>query len=453
LKILLVEPAKSPLTIAGEDYSLYEPLALEYLGAAVGGDHDVRILDLRLDPDLQGVLEGFRPGIVGITAYTVHVKTVRSLFEKIKRWNPETLTVVGGHHATVAPDDFLSPSIDVIVMGEGVWPFREVVARHERGDGLEGIPGTAIRAADGLKRTDPDPLDLDALPLPDRNLTKQYRHRYYCDWMKPLASMRTSKGCPHRCKFCALWRIARRRYLKRTPEAIVEELGGIDGEYVFFADDESLVDAGRMKDLARLIGEAGIRKRYFLYGRSDTIARNPDLIEAWRGVGLERVFVGLEFARDEDLGFIRKGSTADDNDRAVRLLQDLGIEIYASLLVRPEFTRRDFAGLSAYCRRLALNYAAFAVLTPLPGTEFYEEVKERLITRDYDFFDFVHTVLPTTLPMKDFYAEYCNLYRDAVSPWKKLSFLGRHRWRDLPSFIARSQRLLNRMRTAYRDYE
>jgi hypothetical protein len=61
-------------------------------------------------------------------------------------------------------------------------------------------------------------------------------------------------------------------------EKIVQELAGIAEDFVFFADDESLIDAARMKTLADLIGSAGIRKRYFLYGRSDTIARSADLL-------------------------------------------------------------------------------------------------------------------------------------------------------------------------------
>jgi len=62
----------------------------------------------------------------------------------------------------------------------------------------------------------------------------------------------------------------------------------------------------------------------------------------WREIGLERVFVGLEFFRDEDLQYIRKGSTAGDNENAVKVLQDLNIDIYASFIVRPDSTRRIF---------------------------------------------------------------------------------------------------------------
>jgi radical SAM superfamily enzyme YgiQ (UPF0313 family) len=462
MKILLVEPAKAPLTIGGEDVFLYEPLALEYMAAGVCNDHDVSILDLRLEKDLQEVLARSSPDVVGITSYTVHVNTVRRLFEQIKKWNPQVLTVVGGHHATVAPEDFSSPNIDLIVMGEGVFAFQEIVARFERGEGFDGvpgegfdgIPGVAFCRNGGLVKTEPMPVsDLDVFPFPDRHFTAQYRSQYFSEWMKPLASLRTSKGCPYRCKFCALWKLARGRYLKRQPEKVVEELAGLDEEFVFFADDESLVDASRMKTLAAMIREAGIQKRYFLYGRSDTIARNPDLLELWRGVGLERVFVGLEFFRDEDLEDIHKGSTLHDNEQAVNVLQGLGIDIYASFIVRPEFTRADFAAFRQYCRGLELDFATFAMLTPLPGTDFYQEVRDRLITHNYDYFDFVHTLLPTALPLKDFYEEYYQLYQTAIPFTKRLAMLRKMPLRDIPSLVASSYRTFHQLRKAYQDYE
>jgi radical SAM superfamily enzyme YgiQ (UPF0313 family) len=208
-----------------------------------------------------------------------------------------------------------------------------------------------------------------------------------------------------------------------------------------------------MKDLARLIRDAGIRKRYFLYGRSDTICRNPELLEMWRGIGLERVFVGLEFLKDEDLAYIRKGSTASDNDKAINILQDLDIDIYASFIVRQEFKKEDFLALRQYCRKMKLDFASFAVLTPLPGTDFYEEAKNQLITDNYDYFDFIHTLLPTALPLNEFYEEYYNLYKKAV-PFSKqfLLILKKMPMQEIPSLIKKSNRVLNQLKNAYRDY-
>jgi radical SAM superfamily enzyme YgiQ (UPF0313 family) len=270
--------------------------------------------------------------------------------------------------------------------------------------------------------------------------------------MKPLASIRTSKGCPYRCNFCALWKLTGGRYLRRAPEKIVEELAGIEEECVFFADDESLVDAPRMSTLARLIREARIRKRYFLYGRADTIARNRELLAEWKDIGLERVFVGFESFRDDDLARIGKGSTTSDNAAAAGILRDLGIDVYASFIVRPEFGRADFEALGRYCRTLDLAYAGFAVLTPLPGTDYYEEVEDTLLTRDHAFFDFIHTVLPTTLPLEDFYREYLRLLTGAVSPLNALRFLRKFPLRDLPAALDRLRRISRRIGTAHRDY-
>ncbi|UCD23742.1 MAG: cobalamin-dependent protein [Gemmatimonadota bacterium] len=454
MKVLLVQPTTPSTAIAGDDWFVFEPLALEYLAAGITQEADVRILDLRLDGDLKSALEGFAPNVVGITAYTVHVNTVTRLFEVVKQWNPAALTVVGGHHATVAPDDFKSPHIDLIVVGEGVHPLREILRRAASGSRFDDIPGVAMPDSDCFTPLDDaTAADLDGLPEPARSLTTTYRSRYFCDWLKPLASIRTSKGCPYRCKFCSLWKLTCGKYLKRTPQMVVNELGSIEEESVFFADDESLIDAQRMKALASLISEAGIQKQYFLYGRSDTIARNPDLLEAWRKIGLVRVFVGMEFFRNEDLDYVGKKSTVNDNDSAVKILHDLGIDIYASFVLRPEFEKRDFRELRRYCRSLRLDYPSFAVLTPLPGTDLYDEVKEELITHNYDYFDFIHTLLPTRSTMKSFYKSYAWLINTVLPPRQKISFLRKFPVREIGPILGRSIRIQRRIKNAWKDYD
>jgi len=454
MRVLLVQPAKSPLSIGGDDVQLFEPLALGYLAAGVAPDHDVRILDLRIDKDLRAAVEEFSPDVVGITAYTVHVNTVRRLFDTIRRWDPGILTVVGGHHATVAPEDFFSPSIDVVVIGEGVESLREIVERREKGRSLRGIPGTAVPDGDGLVKAEPRPFsDLDSLPFPDRIATAKYREKYFSEWLRPLASIRTSKGCPFRCNFCALWKLTGGRYLRRDPARIVEELSGIEEENIFFADDESLVGANRMLRLAELIRDSGLEKKYFLYGRSDTIAKHPDVIQAWKEVGLDRIFVGLEFFRNEDLEYINKRSSIEDNAKAVRVLQDLDIDIYASFIVRPEFSKEDFAAMRRYVRELDLDFASFSVLTPLPGTDFYRSVEHELLTRNYDLYDFLHTLLPTELPLEEFCRESLGLYKKAVSFGKRMGIMRKFPLRRYPWLISMTLRFYKRLERAAGDYE
>jgi radical SAM superfamily enzyme YgiQ (UPF0313 family) len=453
MKILFVQPAKPEKALGGEDFHTYEPLALEYLAAGVAGDHDVRIFDMRLDPDLDSVLGDYEPNVVGITSYTVHVNTVKRLFQQIKTFNAEIVSVVGGHHATVMPEDFYTPYIDVIVTGEGVFSFREVILRLEKKMDLSGIPG-AVRMENGpiVIHQGDRYADLDALPFPRRDLTAHYRNSYFSEWMRPLASIRTSKGCLFRCRFCALWKLTGGRYITRKPECIIKELSTIEEKFVFFADDESFLDTSRMGMLADLIQRAGIKKRYFLYGRSDTVAKHSDLIENWKKAGLERVFVGLEFMRDADLKSIRKGSTAENNKTAVKVLKSLGIDIYPTFIVRPEFDRSDFADLRKYCLDLDLNFIGFPVLTPLPGTDLYNDVRDKLITSNYDYFDFFHALLPTTLPMKDFYRELVTLYKRSRSLKNQISLMRRYPIRELPSLFRSYGDFLKRLGTLEQDY-
>jgi len=453
MKILLIQPAKPEKALGGEDFSIFEPLALEYLAAGVAADHDIRILDMRLDPDLDSHLHDFRPDVVGITSYTVHVNTVNGLFQQIKIFNPEICTVVGGHHATVMPEDFYTPFIDLIIGGEGVFPFREVMARLEKNLPLSEIQGVICleNGAVFLHQGDQD-LDLDVFPLPRRDFTTAYRQSYFSEWMRPLASIRTSKGCHFRCQFCALWKLTGGRYLTRKPENIIRELGTIQEDYVFFADDESLLDTRRMGTLADLIQESGIRKRFFLYGRSDTIAHHPDLLEKWKKVGLERVFVGLEFMRDADLKTVRKGSTVENNERAVQILKGLDIDIWPMFMIRPEFDRKDFTDLRKYCLGLNLDFIGFSVLTPLPGTDLYNDVKDKLINSSYDYFDFFHTLLPTKLPLNDFYRELASLFRRSRSLKNQIRLMRKYRLRELPSLFRAYGELMKRLKTLAQDH-
>jgi len=399
MNVLLIQPPScDPIT---DRVFLFEPLALEYLGAGLKLDgHEVRLLDARIEPDIDGVFDSFRPDVVGITGYTSHVNIIKNIARSVKGRSPDTMVVVGGHHATVRPADFNEPCIDVVVIGEGVFTLREIVRAVETGGSLAPIRGVALPSPGGMTFSEPRPYtDLNELPFPDRTLTAPYRTNYFSEWFKPLASVRTSLGCTARCTFCSLWSITGGKYLRRSPESVVEELRGVAELNVFFCDDESMCDVKRMDRLADLIREAGIRKSYFLYGRVDTIVDHPELFAKWAKIGLAQVFVGMEECSDERLAAMKKGVTIAQQEQAVKILDDLGVMMYASYMVDPAYTREDFRNLLAHVRRLKHKYATFTVMTPLPGTELYAAREGELLSRKPELYDMIHALLPTTLPL------------------------------------------------------
>ena len=180
--------------------------------------------------------------------------------------------------------------------------------------------------------------------------------------------------------------------------------------------------------------------------------KHPSLIESWKEVGLKRVFVGLEFFRDDDLKQIRKGSTIKNNIEAVRILKYLDIDIFPNFMVKPDFTKSDFKELRKFCLNLDLDFIGFSVMTPFPGTDFFDEVKNNLIIDNYDYHDFFHTHLPTKLPLKEFYKEYVSLYNNAISISKQIAFLKKYPIAEIPSLFKMYFRFTKQLKNIDKDY-
>jgi hypothetical protein len=75
-----------------------------------------------------------------------------------------------------------------------------------------------------------------------------------------------------------------------------------------------------------------------------------------------------------------------------------------------------------------------------------------MITHDYDYFDFIHTLLPTKLPLKDFYAEYYRLVAHGAAFGKQMAFMRKFAAREILPTIAKGFRFYDRLKKAYRDY-
>lgn len=452
MNVLLIQPpSNDPLM---DQIYLFEPLALEYLGAGLRQEgHTVRLLDCRIDPDYDQQLREFRPDVVGLTGFTCHLNILLTIARNVREHASDALVVVGGHHATVASEDFNSPDIDVVVIGEGVVTLCELLRAIDHGLGLSTVPGLAIPSPEGMLTTAPRPYtDLNLLPMPDRSLTTAYRSRYFSEWFKPLASVRTSLGCTARCTFCALWKITGGKYLRRDPEQVVAELLTIDERNVFFCDDESMCDTKRMDRLADLIAAAGIRKNYFLYGRVDTIVNHPELFAKWARIGLAQVFVGLEDFSDRRLAAMNKGTTTAQQAEAVRILRKLGVMMYASYMVDPDYSLEDFAALKDHVRAMKHTYATFTVMTPLPGTELYMQNKDRMLSHTPEMFDMLHSLLPTRLPAEQFYAEMNRLYTSAVPLYRSLPTLLRFGLHGMWLRIRLFGKFLGKMQRAHLDF-
>lgn len=433
---------------------MHEPLALEYLGAGLRADkHEVMIFDARLECDYEAALRSYKPLIVGLTGFTNQLSIVKEMATRIKVIDPSIFIVVGGHHATVKPEDFNVKDIDLVVCGEGVAALSEILQCLESNKPFDSILGLGIPGSETyLTPPRPHP-NLDDLPLPDRTLTIKYRKNYFEEWMKPIASIRTSLGCINRCTYCALWALTGGKYLVRNPESIIEELQSIDETNVFFCDDESMCDWQRMDNLADLIKESGIKKKYYLYARVDTIVKHPNLFAKWKDIGLAEVFIGFESFNNKQLNDLKKNITVEQQYKAAKILNDLKISIAGSFMVDPSYTRADFDGLISHIRSLKVDVVICSILTPLPGTQLYENKKAELITDKPESYDFLHTVLPTKLPLKEFYSEFSRLLIKATPLLTSLKFIGKYEKGNRLRTLLNSLGIIKIIRNGYRSHD
>ena len=425
LRILLVQPESYEGGIGFRLAAMPEPLALEMLAAAAP-DHECRILDMRLDDGLNGVLEEFTPDVVCVTALTPEVYDAWDVIRKVKAFSPDAFTVVGGHHATLMPEDFLLPQTDAVALGEGELVLPALLAALAAGRrDLADVPNLIWRQGDTFVRNERhiSALDMDALPLPRRDLVARYRPEYFFLFDKPDSSVATGRGCPYRCNFCSVWKFYEGKTRQMSAARVVEEVRDVDTDHITFVDDNFLMNYRRENDIADRLRAEGIQKRYSMECRTDSIARHPELVAKWTDIGLYAVLLGLEGASDRTLEHVNKKNTARTNDEAVRILKDLGIIIWGAFLVEPDWTEDDFKILRDYVHEKEITHTQFTVLTPLPGTELYDTQRDKLLTHDYRCYDTLHAVVPTRLPREEFYRHFANLYRqtDQAPYWDLVS--------------------------------
>jgi radical SAM superfamily enzyme YgiQ (UPF0313 family) len=277
------------------------------------------------------------------------------------------------------------------------------------------VPGVWARGEQGFTfGGEPADFNVDEILPPDRSLVPHDRPRYFIDWMKPIALLRTTVGCPYRCSFCSLWRIMDGRYYRRDVDRVVEELGSLSEPYVFLVDDEPFVNPQRMHAMAHSIAAAGIAKEYFAYCRVDSFLRDRKLMEEWRAIGLRRLFFGIETIFDDELADYNKRQEKKQIVEATRIARELGILLFCSFIIKPEYPRDRFTQIVDFVRETGIDYPSFTILTPIPGTPAcatFEHILERQPNGrpNWEYFDLQHAVTRTLLPREEFMHAYREL--------------------------------------------
>jgi hopanoid C-3 methylase len=185
--------------------------------------------------------------------------------------------------------------------------------------------------------------------------------------------------------------------------------------------------------------------------RVDLVARHPNLLEAWRPIASEfDIFFGLEAATDDGLKGLTKDATVDETARGVDVARRTGYGVTGNFVIDPAWEAQDFERLWAFVERYALFQAGFTILTPLPGTEYFEKMRPMVRARHWSHFDMHHLLWEPTLGADRFFELYCETWRRSVlnlrgrkSIWKWLSEVDPRNMFFLLSALRRTQRMMD----------
>jgi methyltransferase len=398
-----VWPSNDRATLSN-DLSCCEPLPLEYIAGALRGRFEVKIHDLRLDGSLEELDRIYRPDVIGLAIpYTSIIKASLQTALAIKNIWPDVPLIVGGHHPTVSDMWLDRFPADYIIKGEGGDAFLNLVTELEKEMGSYKRPSVPkIIKAEPMN-------DLNAIARPDRTLLRHNSSKYFHSIYRPVSLMRFSAGCPYHCSFCVLWKLTDRQYFTKTIPSILAELSEIEVDNIYITDDEAFIQSKRMHELADVLQQTGVKKKYHMYLRSDTALKDRKVIEKWAEIGLDSVLVGAESFKQEDLIEYDKKTTISQTAEAVQFFHSLGIKVRANFIIKPEYDNTDFALLSETVRRLNIDMPSYAVMTPLPGTDLHDQTLTTIQWDNPDLYDCYHTLFSTKLPLEKFYEVFADL--------------------------------------------
>lgn len=354
--------------------------------------HDVMFLK---DPGaIQPVLELFNPDMVVVYDDGFNYLTKMCLtnmreaaFEMIglaKKWG--CTVAVSSSDSTDHFDKYLDSGADYVMLGEAEETLLELANGIRDNDlNLIAIQGLVYRQEGKVIRTQARSVrhDLDYLPLPAWDLADMDAYRRA--WLKSSGyfsiNMSTTRGCPFKCNWCAK-PIYGNRYNARTPEHVFSELKMLYDTYhfdhIWFCDDIFGLKPGWVKRFAALLKESGIKIRFKIQSRADLLL-NDAQVTPLAEAGCETVWMGAESGSQKILDAMDKGITVKQIEEAVRQLSNKGIR--TALFLQFGYlqeTKEDIQMTLDMLKKVMPDEIGISVSYPLPGTKFYEKVKEEL---------------------------------------------------------------------------
>ncbi|PKL52019.1 MAG: B12-binding domain-containing radical SAM protein [Nitrospira bacterium HGW-Nitrospira-1] len=423
MRCALVIPSWVPEDIfssktAGSQINYWQPLGTLYVAAVLQkAGHEVRFFNgaFMSHKQILAEIKQFDPGFIGIYSTTFGWKKAKKTAVDFREmFQRHVFICAGGPYPIAMQEKCLEGGgkpFDAIVCGEGEFTCLEILERLESGESLEGVKGVIYRDGERIIKNPERPLiaDLDSLPFPARELlgdSNKYTPPPATYKRKPVAVLMTSRGCNRRCIYCFQIDKERKSGIRyRSVENVLTEIEHcIEQGYreIKFIDDTLAADYDRAMKFAK---ELKARKLDFTWFASACVNQvDKPLLQAFKDAGCWAILFGAESGVQKNLNTIRKGTTLEQIQKAVKAAQEVGLKVNTPFLFGiPGETFEEGLQTIDFAIELNPDMANFHAITPFPGTYLYDNL-EKYGTMSDELTDFTYqgaAFIPYTMTKED----------------------------------------------------
>lgn len=322
----------------GDGYSF--PLGIPYISASMKSvGFNVITLNLNhCEGDIFDIIKkeiyDNKVNVVATGGQSFQYMPIRNVIEATKKVDSRIITIVGGGIITSDPESAMEALeyVDYGVIGEGEITIRELCNALENDGHFAEINGLIYKGENGYKLTAPrqEIKDIDSLPWPDYEGFELEQYLLSSPGESGLNRKNTvfmiaSRSCPYSCTFC--FHTIGKKYRQRSLDKFFEELDYLISrykiDYICIADELFSVNHRRVKEFCERINHYGIH--WWAQFRCDHITKHPELLPILKDAGCDIMSFGLESADNRILKSMRKNTTIETAEEALKLVYDTGI--------------------------------------------------------------------------------------------------------------------------------
>ncbi len=322
------------------------------------------------------------PLMIGVPVYAETLYTTARTIEVIARACPDAKIVTGGPQASAAPEWMLRdvPEIDYVMAGDCERSLVTLCRFVQAGENpSHQIAGLFTREGGApIEGHGPRVKELDSIPFPARHLVQRGydEKRYYALMIaqRPVDSMITSRGCPHRCHFC--YNVDTKMRFRSVDNCLEEMAYLVDRGItnIEILDDNFTAVRSRAIDFFGRLKKEKLGVTLRVKARADAI--KEDMVKAAQAAGVYNMSIGMESGSDAVLKAMNKKVTVNHLVEACRIVKKYRMDCHTGwILGYPGETKETISETIDLIRAVKPTTAGIGILRPYPGTALYDQVK------------------------------------------------------------------------------